>query len=151
MFSAKQMHPENDRLVLINSATETTLVTLCTISLCGGHGEKFHPHVFHNNSVSIFTSIQSVPGFKVTRLQFLSKRDLAALWFMKAVSFVVLLVKSIQRQLGLLPILYGAVGHGVSHDADLAQEDLPEEQINPRVKDLVEGGQADRRQEKVTV
>lgn len=85
------------------------------------------------------------------KLQFLSKPDLAALWFMKAVSLVVLLVKSIQRRLGLLLILYGAVGHCVGHDADLAQEDLPEEEINPWVQDLVEGGQADRRQEKVTV
>lgn len=69
---------------------------------------------------------------------------------MDVVVIMVLLVKSIQCSLGLLPIIYGAVGHCVSHDAELAQEDLPEEQVHPRVQDLVEGGQADRRQEKVT-
>lgn len=64
---------------------------------------------------------------------------------------MVLLVESIQCCLGLLPILYGAVGHCISHDAELAQEDLPEEQIDPWVQDLVEGGQADCCQKEVTV
>lgn len=62
-----------------------------------------------------------------------------------------LLVKCVQRRLGLLLVLYGAVGHRVSHDAELAQEDLPQEQVDPRVQDLVEGGHADRHQEEVTV
>lgn len=44
---------------------------------------------------------------------------------MKAGTFVVLLVKNIQSCLGLLPILDGAVGHCVSHNEELAQEDLP--------------------------
>lgn len=57
-----------------------------------------------------------------------------------------LLVKCVQRCLGLLLVLYGAVGHRVGHDAELAQEDLPQEQVDPRVQDLVEGGHADRQQ-----
>lgn len=64
---------------------------------------------------------------------------------------MVLLVKCIQRCLGLLLVLYGAVGHRIGHDAELAQEDLPQEQVDPRVQDLVEGGHADRHQEEVTV
>lgn len=48
-------------------------------------------------------------------------------------------------------ILHGAVGDGIGHDAELSQEDLPEEQIDPRVQDLVEGCQADRCQKHVTV
>lgn len=70
---------------------------------------------------------------------------------MNVVAFLVLLVESIKCRLGLLAILYGAVRHRVSHKTELAEEDLPEEQIDPRVQDLVEGGQADRRQKKVTV
>lgn len=70
---------------------------------------------------------------------------------MKAGTFMVLLVKNIQSCLGLLAILYGAAGNCVSHDEELAQEDLPKKQIDPWVQDLVEGGQADRGQEKVTV
>lgn len=70
---------------------------------------------------------------------------------MKVVAVLVLLVESIQGCLGLIPILYGAVGHRVSHEAELAEEDLSEEQIDPRVQDLVEGGQADHCQKKVTV
>lgn len=73
------------------------------------------------------------------------------LWLVNVVAVLVLLVKSIQRRLGLLLVVCGAVGHRVGHEAELAEEDLPEEQIDPRVQDLVEGGQADRRQEKVTV
>lgn len=64
---------------------------------------------------------------------------------------MVLLVKCVQRRLGLLPVLYGAVGHRVGHNAELAEEDLPQEQIDPWVQDLVEGGHADRRQKEVTV
>lgn len=64
---------------------------------------------------------------------------------------MVLLVQNDQRRLGLPLLLQGAVGHGVGHDAELAQEDLPQEQVDPRVQDLVEGGHADRRQEEVTV
>lgn len=63
---------------------------------------------------------------------------------MKVVAILVMLVKGIQCRLGLLLFLYGAVGHCVRHDAELAEEDLPEEQIDPWVQDLVEGGQADR-------
>ncbi len=70
---------------------------------------------------------------------------------MEIVAALVLFVESIQCRRGLLVILYGAVGHRISHEAELAEEDLPEEQIDPRVQDLVEGGQADRRQKKVTV
>lgn len=62
-----------------------------------------------------------------------------------------LLVKGGQCRLGLLLVLCGAVGHRIGHDAELAQEDLPQEQVDPRVQDLVEGGHADRKQEKVTV
>lgn len=64
---------------------------------------------------------------------------------------MVLLVKCVQRRLGLLPVLYGAVGHRVGHNAELAEEDLPQEQVDPWVQDLVEGGHADRRQKEVTV
>lgn len=72
-----------------------------------------------------------------------SKLDSATLGLM--------LAKSIQYCLGLLVILDGAVGNGVGHNAELAQEDLPEEQIDPRVQDLVERGHTDRRQEEVAV
>lgn len=70
---------------------------------------------------------------------------------MKVVAVLALLVKSIQCRLGLLLFVYGAVGNCISHDAELTEEDLPEEQIDPRIQDLVEGGQADRCQKKVTV
>lgn len=59
---------------------------------------------------------------------------------MKIVVFLILLVKSIQCCLRLLRILCGAVGHSISHEAELAEKDLPEEKIDPRVKDLIEGG-----------
>lgn len=64
---------------------------------------------------------------------------------------MVLLVQCVQRRLGLLLLLHGAVGHRVGRQAELAQEDLPQEQVDPRVQDLVEGGHADRDQEEVTV
>lgn len=70
---------------------------------------------------------------------------------MEAVGILVLLVKGIQSRWSLLLTIYGAVGHGVGHHAELAQEDLPEEQIDPGVQDLVEGGQSDRCQKEVTV
>lgn len=76
---------------------------------------------------------------------------LGALRFAKVAAVVVLLVKSIQCRLVLLLFLYRAVGDSVSHDTELAQEDLPEEQIDPRIQDLVEGGQAYCCQKKVTV
>lgn len=64
---------------------------------------------------------------------------------------MVRLVKCVQRRLVVLLFFYGAVGHCIGHDAELAQEDLPQEQVDPRVQDLVEGGHADRHQEEVTV
>lgn len=70
---------------------------------------------------------------------------------MKAVVFLVRLVKGIQCRLGLLLFLYGAIGNSISHDAELAEEDLPEEQIDPWVQDLVERGQADGYQKEITV
>lgn len=66
-------------------------------------------------------------------------------------AFLVLLIKRIQSRLSPLPILNGAVGDGVGYQAELAKEDLSEEQVNPRVQDLVERGQADGGQEEVTV
>lgn len=91
------------------------------------------------------------PCFKVTQQRSPPKVDSATLWFLKVDAVLLRLVEGIQCRLVLLLFLYGAVGHCVSHDAELAEEDLPEEQINPRVKDLVEGGQADRCQKKVTI
>lgn len=70
---------------------------------------------------------------------------------MQVVVVMVLLFERIQGYLVVLPLLYGAVGHCVGHDAELAQEDLPQEQVDPRVQDLVEGGHADRREKKVAV
>lgn len=64
---------------------------------------------------------------------------------------MVLLLKCLQCRLGLLPVLYGAVGDCVGHDAELAEEDLPQEQVDPWVQDLVQGGHADRRQKEVAV
>ena len=61
------------------------------------------------------------------------------------------LIKSIQCRWGLLVFLYGAVGHSISHDAELAEEDLPEEQIDPWVQDLVERGKTDGCQKEITV
>lgn len=81
----------------------------------------------------------------------MSKLDLAALCFMQVVVVMVLLFERIQGYLVVLPLLYGAVGHCVGHDAELAQEDLPQEQVDPWVQDLVEGGHADRREKKVAV
>lgn len=77
--------------------------------------------------------------------------DLAALRFVEALILLVLLFQRVQDHLGVLPVLDGAIGHGVGHDAELAQEDLPQEQVDPGVQDLVEGGHADGREEKVTV
>lgn len=71
--------------------------------------------------------------------------------FIEAVALLLLLVKRIQCRRGLLLLLDGAVGHGVGHEAELAKEDFSKEQIDPRVKDLVEGSQADRCQKEVTV
>ena len=70
---------------------------------------------------------------------------------MQVAALLALLVQRVRWILVLLAVLQGAVGHGVGHDAELAEEDLPEEQVDPRVQDLVEGGQADRRQEEVAV
>lgn len=64
---------------------------------------------------------------------------------------MVLLVKCVQCCLGLFPVLYGAVGHRVGHKAELAEEDLPQEEVDPWVQDLVERGHADRREKEVTV
>lgn len=81
----------------------------------------------------------------------ISKVTSATLCFVEVIAVLALLVQSIQCILIPLVIVQGAVGHGVGHDAELAEEDLPEEQIDPRVKDLVERGQADRRQEEIAV
>lgn len=70
---------------------------------------------------------------------------------MQIIVFLILLVEGIERRLGLLMILCGAVGHSISHEAELAEEDLPEEKIDPRVKDLIKGGQTDCCQKEVTV
>lgn len=70
---------------------------------------------------------------------------------MQVVVVMVLLFERIQGYLVVLPLLYGAVGHCVGHYAELAQEDLPQEQVDPWVQDLVEGGHADRREKKVAV
>lgn len=70
---------------------------------------------------------------------------------MQVVVVMLLLFERIQGYLVVLPLLYGAVGHCVGHDAELAQQDLPQEQVDPRVQDLVEGGHADRREKKVAV
>lgn len=59
---------------------------------------------------------------------------------MKITVFLIRLVKSIQCCLRFPMIHCGAVGHSISHKAELAEEDLPEEKIDPRVKDLIEGG-----------
>lgn len=70
---------------------------------------------------------------------------------MQVVVIMVLLFERIQGYLVVLPLLYGTVGHCVGHDAELAQEDLPQEQVDPRIQDLVEGGHADRCEKKVAV
>lgn len=70
---------------------------------------------------------------------------------MEVIVIIILFVKSIHCSLGLLVVLCGAVGHSISHKAELAQQDLPEEQIDPWVKDLIEGGQADCCQKEVAV
>lgn len=72
---------------------------------------------------------------------------LTTLRFVKV--FAILLVESIQCRFS--SVLYGAVGHCVCNNAELAQEDLPQEQVDPRVQDLVEGGHADRCQKEVAV
>lgn len=86
------------------------------------------------------------PSFKV---RLLSKVDLTC--FLRVDAVLLLLIEDIQGCLGPFLFLDGAVGHCVSHDAELAEEDLPEEQIDPRVEDLVEGGQADRCEKKVAI
>lgn len=70
---------------------------------------------------------------------------------MEAVVLLVLLFQRVQDHSGVIPVLDGAIGHGVGHDAELAQEDLPQQQVDPWVQDLVEGGHADGGEEKVTV
>lgn len=126
------MHHEQNCQVVINTAlVALRLPALTPLSLrpqqcIGGH---VHP---------------VCAGFKVP-----SSADLAPLWVI--VVLLVLLIKSIERRLSVLMILCGAVGHGISHKAELAEEDLPEEQIDPRVKDLVERGQTNRCQKEITV
>lgn len=70
---------------------------------------------------------------------------------MEAVVLLILLFQRVQNHVGVIPVLDGAVGHSVGHDAELAKEDLPQQQVDPRVQDLVEGGHADGSEEKVTV
>lgn len=71
--------------------------------------------------------------------------------FLQALCLDGWLVKGIQGGGGLLWALYRAVGHSVSHLAELAQQDLSEEQVDPGVQDLVEGRQADGGEKEITV
>lgn len=89
------------------------------------------------------------PCVQARRQRSLSKVDLTC--FLRVDAVLLLLIEDIQGCLGSFLFLDGAVGHCVSHDAELAEEDLPEEQIDPRVEDLVEGGQADRCEKKVAI
>lgn len=150
-FQLEQTHLELTQLALINSKTVYSYFPTVLHPPMEAVEEKSHAIVL----------LFSVPRPKqqcdnlstsVWRLHFPSKLHLAALGFPNVVVLVVgLLVESVQRRLGLLPVFDGAVGDGVGHDAELAQEDLPEEQVDPRVQDLVEGGQADHYQKEVAV
>lgn len=118
-----------------------------TVSVCGGENSLFFPLTTRAFCHLNRAGLQSQRNYRCS-CQWL---DLAALRFAEALILLVLLFQRVQDHLGVLPVLDGAIGHGVGHDAELAQEDLPQEQVDPGVQDLVEGGHADGREEKVTV
>ena len=87
-----------------------------------------------------------------TRFPLQAQMRLLSFWFLKAIGVRVGLVEGIlQSCLLLLLLLKRAVGHSVGHHAELAEQDLPEEKVDPGVQDLIEGGQADGSEEEVTV